>query len=95
LESRDTDKEVLAYRPDTIVRNKAKTCLLIDVAIPSHTNTIQKEAEEKLIASVLPVLPPWKQTKFHTHKQEILERPNSHNCLTLYNIKYISCTSMG
>jgi hypothetical protein len=35
-----TDREVLANRPDIIVKNK--TCLLIDVAIPSGKNIIQK-----------------------------------------------------
>jgi hypothetical protein len=41
--------EVLANRPDTIVKNnKDKTCLLTDVAIPSDKNVIQKEAEKKL-----------------------------------------------
>jgi hypothetical protein len=30
-----TDREVLANRPDIIIRNKDKTCLLIVVAIPS------------------------------------------------------------
>jgi hypothetical protein len=39
----------LANRPDTIVKNKEDiTCLLIDVAIPSDKNVIQKEAEKKL-----------------------------------------------
>jgi hypothetical protein len=38
----------LANRPDIIVKNKDKTCLLIDVAIPSDKNVIQKEAEKKL-----------------------------------------------
>jgi hypothetical protein len=41
------DREVLANRPDIIVKNKDKTCLLIDVAIPSD-DVIQKEAEKKL-----------------------------------------------
>jgi hypothetical protein len=39
----------LANRPDIIIKNKVdKTCLLIDVAIPSDKNVIQKEAEKKL-----------------------------------------------
>jgi hypothetical protein len=39
----------LANRPDIIVENeKDKICLLIDVAIPSDKNIIQKEAEKKL-----------------------------------------------
>jgi hypothetical protein len=39
----------LANRPDIIVKNKKdKTYLLIDVAIPSDKNVIQKEAEKKL-----------------------------------------------
>jgi hypothetical protein len=44
-----TDREVLANRPDIIIKNKKdKICLLIDVAIPSDRNLIQKESEEKL-----------------------------------------------
>jgi hypothetical protein len=43
-----TDREVLANRSDIIVKNKDRTCLLIDVAIPSDRNIIQKEAEKKL-----------------------------------------------
>jgi hypothetical protein len=36
-------------RPDIIIKNKAdKIYLLIDVAIPSDGNKIQKEAEQKL-----------------------------------------------
>jgi hypothetical protein len=39
----------LANRPDLIIKNKTeKTCLLIDVAISSDKNIIQKEAEKKL-----------------------------------------------
>jgi hypothetical protein len=39
----------LANRPDIIVKNKEdKTCLLIDVAMPSDKNVIQKEAGKKL-----------------------------------------------
>jgi hypothetical protein len=39
----------LANRPDIIIKNKKdKTCLLIDVAIPTDNNVIQKEAEKKL-----------------------------------------------
>jgi 3-deoxy-D-manno-octulosonic acid (KDO) 8-phosphate synthase len=38
----------LANRPDIIIKNKDKTCLLIDVAIPSDKNVIQKEVEKKL-----------------------------------------------
>jgi hypothetical protein len=43
------DIEVLANRPDIIIENKKdKTFLLVDVAIPSDKNVIQKEAEKKL-----------------------------------------------
>jgi hypothetical protein len=39
----------LANRPDIIVKNKKdRICLLIDVAIPSDRNVIQKVAEKKL-----------------------------------------------
>jgi hypothetical protein len=39
----------LANGPDIIIKNrKDKTCLLIDVAIPSDKNVIQKEVEKKL-----------------------------------------------
>jgi hypothetical protein len=45
-----TDREVLTNRPDIIIKNrKDKICLLIDVAIPSDKNVIQKESEKKLI----------------------------------------------
>jgi hypothetical protein len=38
-----TDREVLANRPDIIIKNmKDKICLLIDVGIPSDRNVIQK-----------------------------------------------------
>jgi hypothetical protein len=44
-----TDREVLANRPDIIIKNmKDKICLLIDVAIPSDRNLIQKESGKKL-----------------------------------------------
>jgi hypothetical protein len=44
-----TDREVLANKPDIIIKNKEdKICLLIDVAIPSDRNAIQKESEKKL-----------------------------------------------
>jgi hypothetical protein len=44
-----TDREVLANRPDIIVKSKKdKTCLLIDVSILSDKKVIQKEAEKKL-----------------------------------------------
>ena len=40
-----TDREVIANRPDIIIKNKKeKTCTLIDVAIPAD----RKEAEKKL-----------------------------------------------
>jgi hypothetical protein len=43
-----TDREVLANRPDIIVKSKDKICLLIDAAIPSDRNVIQNMAEKKL-----------------------------------------------
>jgi hypothetical protein len=43
-----TDREVLENRPDIIIKNKDTICLLIDVAIPSDRNVIQKEFEKKL-----------------------------------------------
>jgi hypothetical protein len=44
-----TDREVLANRTDILIKNmKNKICLLIDVAIPSDRNVIQKESENKL-----------------------------------------------
>jgi hypothetical protein len=43
-----TDREVVANRPDIVVKNKKeKTCMLIDVAIPADRNVTQKEAEKK------------------------------------------------
>jgi CRISPR/Cas system type I-B associated protein Csh2 (Cas7 group RAMP superfamily) len=44
-----TDNEVLANRPYIIIKNmKDKIFLLIDAAIPSDWNAIQKESEKKL-----------------------------------------------
>jgi hypothetical protein len=44
-----TDREVTVNRPDKITKNKKeKTCTLIDVAIPSDRNVVQKEAEKNL-----------------------------------------------
>ena len=44
-----TDREVTANKPDIIIKNKKeKTCTLIDVAIPTDRNVVQKEAEKKL-----------------------------------------------
>jgi hypothetical protein len=44
-----TDREVLANRPNIIIKNKKdKICLLIDVATPSDRNVTQKESEKKL-----------------------------------------------
>jgi hypothetical protein len=42
-----TNRDVLANRPDIIVKSKDRTCLLIDVAISSDRNVIQKEAGKK------------------------------------------------
>jgi len=41
-----TDREVTASRPDIIIKKKKKekTCTLIDVAIPTDRNVVQKEA---------------------------------------------------
>ena len=44
-----TDREVTANRPDIIIKNKKeKTSILVDVAIPTDRNVVQKEAEKKL-----------------------------------------------
>jgi hypothetical protein len=45
---RGTDRQVLANRPDIIIKNKAHKICLIDVAIPSDRNVMQKGAEKKL-----------------------------------------------
>ena len=38
-----TDREVTANRPDIIIKNKKeKTCTLMDVAIPTYRNAVQK-----------------------------------------------------
>ena len=42
-----TDREVTENRPDIIIKNKKeKTCILIDVAIPTDKNVVQKKAEK-------------------------------------------------
>ena len=48
MASRGTHREVMANRPDIIIKNiKEKTCILIDVAIPADRNVMQKETEKK------------------------------------------------
>lgn len=43
-----TDRCVPANKPDIIIKNKKeKTCIIIDVAIPSDYNIVQKEAEKR------------------------------------------------
>jgi len=42
-----TETEVTANRLDITIKNKKeKTCTLIDVAIPTDRNVVQKEAEK-------------------------------------------------
>jgi hypothetical protein len=44
-----TDREVLANRPDVIIKNKKeKICTLMDVSVPSDRNVTRKEAGKKL-----------------------------------------------
>jgi hypothetical protein len=44
-----TDREVTANKPDIIIKNKKeRTCTLIDVALPTDRNVMQKEVEKKL-----------------------------------------------
>jgi len=48
------DREVTANRPEVIIKNKKeKKCILIDVAVPSDRNVVQKEAENKLKYKIL------------------------------------------
>jgi len=44
-----TEREVTAKRSDIIIKNKKeKTCTLVDVAMPTDRNVVQKVAEKKL-----------------------------------------------
>jgi len=44
-----TDREVMANRPDVIIKNKKyKTSILMGVAVPADRNVMQKEVEKKL-----------------------------------------------
>jgi hypothetical protein len=44
-----TDREVRPNRSDIIIKNKKeKTCKLMDAAIPTDRNIVQKEEEKKL-----------------------------------------------
>jgi hypothetical protein len=43
-----TDRDVTANRPDIIItKEKEKTCVMIDVAIPVDRNVMQKELKYK------------------------------------------------
>jgi hypothetical protein len=44
MEARCAYRAVVANRPDIIIKNRTKNCLLVDVAIPSERNVIQNEA---------------------------------------------------
>jgi hypothetical protein len=49
MESRGTNREVMANKSNIIIKNKTyKICSLIDVAIPSDRNVIRKEAGKEL-----------------------------------------------
>ena len=41
-----TDKTIKANKPDIIIKDKQKTCMLIDMAVPSDRNTSLKVAEK-------------------------------------------------
>ena len=42
-----TDREIKASRPDTVIKDKQeKSCLLIDMPIPTEKNTSVKVTEE-------------------------------------------------
>ena len=44
-----TDREVTANRPDIIIKNKKeKTCTLVELALPTDRNVVQRETENKL-----------------------------------------------
>ncbi len=43
-----TDHYISANKPDIIVKNKVKKfCMIIDIAVPSDYNVVQKKAEKK------------------------------------------------
>ena len=43
----NTDREIKANRPDIIIKNKEeKTCLMIDMTVPSERNVTIKEVEK-------------------------------------------------
>jgi len=43
------EREVTASRQDVIINSKKeKTCVLVDVAVPTDRNVVQKETEKKL-----------------------------------------------
>ena len=45
--NRQTDREIKANRPDIIIKDKEKkTCLMIDMTVPSERNTSIKEVEK-------------------------------------------------
>jgi hypothetical protein len=43
-----TDREVTAKRPGVIIKNKEKTCILIDMILPADRYVMQKEEENNL-----------------------------------------------
>jgi len=44
-----TDRNVMANRPDTVIKNKKeKTCILIHVAVPADRNVMPKDVEPEM-----------------------------------------------
>lgn len=101
-----TDRTILANKPDIIVKNKKlRTCILIDVAIPSDYNITQKEAEKRLKYKdlqieiqrlwhmktvIVPVVIGATGLISHSTCQAIKELPGSHNLMTMQKTVVLS-----
>ena len=65
-----TDKKIMVNRPDIVIKDKTKnTCLLLDVSVPSDTNTSLKTYEKlsKYKSIEIEVGKMWKLRTFFKH----------------------------
>ena len=101
-----TDRKITANKPDIILKDEAnKTCLIIDVAIPSDYNVTQKEAEKYLKykdlqieiqrmwnmrAKIIPVVIGATGLISNSTCKAIEEIPGSHNLLMLQKTVVLS-----
>jgi hypothetical protein len=91
MESGGAETEILASRPDLIIKSKKdKICMLIEVATPLGWNVIQKDAEKIKIYNLFQFSPlsflfitythctPEKQQAYHKNTTQVAQKEELH-----------------